>query len=541
MSHFIFPKQIHPIEDESLYGFVQRVANFYGWSKLGAFLDVIGVSNIHQINWFVLSPVTERIIENLAIAMQLDSNKVNQQLYPKEIYSMLELNKRLYGSHAVRTIRICPQCVGEGTSHKLHWQHVANGYCENHQCELISECQHCNSPIQIEYGSSCGSCFKSIFKATDDTRSILPILSKLSKEEQLQLLTCIESVIEMLCSDSDAFNWRKFIEQNEPKKIANLYFEGILILTNDSFKGKWQEFVASQRHNFSTLGEKAINLPFNRITFLDKPLLRKIKLACNEEETTKNNNYLPDFSLMDYTIGNIVSEKDITLFCGIKKAEFTSLVRTKWLIQPSGVSCSSKCLYSASRLIEGISSITTPLIEGINTSKKLVNLNSTELNILKFSGFNKIDLLIHATSNNIPVYLSDEPKSTLIEKLYIMKSNLFDILLNNINVNIGGISDTQLASMLGTTTSKIDVMIKCGFIKYDENKIDSSSVNDFFNKFEVLNRIGRIKKVNIKKLVSALDTNHGLRPAFAFKTNKLDVAYIFNKTDKFTKVINEIH
>jgi hypothetical protein len=41
-------------------------------------------------------------------------------------------------------------------------------------------------------------------------------------------------------------------------------------------------------------------------------------------------------------------------------------------------------------------------------------------------------------------------------------------------------------------------------------------------------------------LVSDLDTNHGLRPAFAFKTEKLDVAYIFIKTDKFTKIINEI-
>jgi hypothetical protein len=165
MSHFIFPKQIRPIEDESLYGFVQRVANFYGWSKLGAFLDVIDVSNIHQLNWFVLSPVTERIINNLAKSMQLESNQVNQQLYPKEVYSMLDLNKRLYGSHAVRTIRICPLCVSEGSSHKLHWQHVANGHCKKHQCELISECQHCNSSIQIEYGVSCGNCFKSLFKA----------------------------------------------------------------------------------------------------------------------------------------------------------------------------------------------------------------------------------------------------------------------------------------------------------------------------------------------------------------------------------------
>lgn len=541
MSHFIFPKQIHPIEGESLYGFVQRVANFYGWSKLGAFLDVIGVSNIHQINWFVLSPVTERIIDNLAKSMQLDSNQVNQQLYPKEVYSMLDLNKRFYGSHAVRTIRICPLCVSEGSSHKLHWQHVANGFCENHQCELIRECQHCNSPIQIEYGVSCGSCFKSLIKATDDTRSILPILSKLSKEEQLQLLTCIESVIEMLCSDSDTFNWRKFIEQTQPRTLASLYFEGFLILINDNFKNKWQDFVVSKRHSFSILGERAVNLPFNKVTFLDKPLLRKIKLACTEEETTKNNNYLPDFSLMDCTIGNIVSEKDITYFFGIKKAEFTSLLRTEWLIQPGGVSCSSKFLFSASRLIESISNITNPLIDGINTNTELVNFNSKELNILKFSGFHKIDLLIHATSNNIPVYLSDKPKGTLIDKLYIMKSDLFEILLNNINVDLDGISDTKLASMLGTTTSKIDVMIKCGFIKYDANKIDSSSVNDFFKKFEILNRIGRIEKINIKKLVNNLKESHGLLPAFSIKTDKLDVAYIFNKTNKFTKAINEIH
>ncbi|MFT4850382.1 MAG: hypothetical protein ACI83B_002939 [Sediminicola sp.] len=541
MSHFIFPKKIHPIEDESLYGFVQRVANFYGWSKLGAFLDVMDVSNIHQLNWFVLSPVTERIIDNLAKSMQLDSNQVNQQLYPKEVYSMLDLNKRLYGSHAVRTIRICPLCVSEGSSHKLHWQHVANGHCKEHQCELISECQHCNSSIQIEYGVSCGNCFKSLFKASDVARSILPILAKLSYDEQFQLMTTIESVIEMLQSDNDTFHWRKFIEQTEPRTLASLYFEGFLILTNDSFKDKWQEFVASHRQNFTILGEIAINLPFNKVTFLDKPLLRKFKLISNEEEWTHCNELLPDFSLMNNSIGNILSEKDITYFCGLKKAEFTSLLRTKWLIQPDGISCFSKFLFSASKLIGAISNITIPFIDDIKTHTELVSFNSKEFDLLKFSGLNKIDLLVHATSNDIPIYLANSAKDTLIEKLYIMKSDLFDILLNNINVDVAGISEAKLASMFGTTASKIDVMIKCGLIKYDGNKIITSSVNDFFMKFEVLNRIGRIQKVNIKKLVSVLDTCHGLRPAFSFKTNKLDVAYIFNKTDKFTKVINQIH
>ena len=538
MSHFIFPKQITPIKDESLYGYVQRVANFYGWSKLGAFLDVIGVSNIHQINWFVLSPVTERIIDNLAKPMQLDNNQLHQHLYPKKFYSMLDLNRRVYGSHAVRTIRICPQCVSEGSSHKLSWQHVANGHCEKHQCELISECKHCNSPIQIEYGVSCGSCFKSIFKGSDDTLSILPILAKLSNEKQFQLMTGIESVIEMLQSDNDAFHWRKFIEQTEPRTLANLYFEGFLLLTSDHFKNKWLKYIANLRQDFTILGERAVYLPSKKVTVLAKPLLRKLKLIINEKEWIHCNELLPDFSLLNNSIGNILSEKDITYFCGLKKAEFESLSNAYSIIHPSR-NCT--VLYSANKLIEVIRNITSPLNNNTKMNTELVSFNSKELNILKFSGFNKIDLLVHATSNNIPVYLSDTQKDTLIEKLYIMKSDLFDILLNNINVNIGGISNTKLASMFGTTTSKIDVMVKCGFIKYEGNKIDSSSANDFFEKFEVLNRIGRIKKINIKKLVSALDTNHGLRPAFAFKTEKLDVAYIFNKTDEFTKAINKTY
>jgi len=538
MSHFIFPKQILPIEDESLYGFVQRVANFYGWSKLGAFLDVIGVSNIHQINWFVLSPVTERIIDNLAKSMQLDMEQLSQQLYPDKEYSMLALNKRIYGSHAIRRARVCPLCLKEGTSHKLQWQNVANGHCDKHQCELVSECQHCNSPIQIEYGISCGSCFKSIFKATDDARSILPILAKLSKSEQLELMTAIESVITMLQSDNDSFSWRKFIEKTKPKTLANLYFEGFLILTNDNFKDKWVEFIVSERQNFSFLGEKAVNLPFSKVIPLSKPLLRKIKLIYNEQKLPIYHEQLPSFSLKNNTIGNVLLEKDITYFCDIKKAEFVSLSNVYSIIYPSRT---GNVLYDANKLIKVVRAITIPLVDGTKTKAELVGFNSKELNILKFSGFNKIDLLVHATSNNIPIYLSGKPKDTLIEKLYIMKSDLFYILLNNINVSIGGISDTKLASLLGTTTSKIDVMVKCGFIKLNGNKIDSDSVNDFFQKFEVLNRIGRIKKVNVKKLVSILETNHGLRPSIAFKTEKLDVAYIFNKTDKFTQAINKTH
>jgi len=538
MSYSIFPKKISSIESESLYGYVQRVANFYGWSKLGAFLDVIGVSNIHQINWFVLSPVTDRIIDNLSKSMQLDKKQLSQQLYPDKEYSMLALNKRMYGSHAIRRVRVCPLCLREGTSHKLQWQHVASGHCEKHQCELVSECQHCNSPIQIEYGISCASCFKSIFEATDDARSILPILAKLSKSEQLELMTAIESVITMLQSDNDSFSWRKFIENTKPKTLANLYFEGFLILTNDNFKDKWVEFIVSERQNFSFLGEKAVNLPFSKVLPLSKPLLRKIKLTYNEQKLPLYNELLPDFSLKNKTIGNVLLEKDVTYFCDIQKAEFASLSNAYSIIYPSRT---GNVLYDANKLIKVVRAITTPLVDGTKTKTELVGFNSKELNILKFSGFNKIDLLVHATSNNIPIYLSDKPKDTLIEKLYIMKSDLFDILLNNINVSIGGISDTKLASLLGTTTSKIDVMIKCGFIKYDGNKINSNSVIDFFKKFEVLNRIGRIKKVNIKKLVSTLDTNHGLRPAFALKTEKLDVAYIFNKTDKFTKAINKTH
>jgi hypothetical protein len=541
MSYSTFPKKISSIESESLYGYVQRVANFYGWSKLGAFLDVIGVSNIHQINWFVLSPVTERIIDNLAKSMQLDKKQLSQQLYPDKEYSMLALNKRMYGSHAIRRVRVCPLCLTEGTSHKLQWQHVASGHCEKHQCELVNECQHCNSPIQIEYGISCGSCFKSIFTATDDARSILPILTKLSKSEQLELMTAVESVITMLQSDNDSFSWRKFIENTKPKTLANLYFEGFLILTNDNFKDKWVEFIVRERQNFSFLGEKAVNLPLSKVLSLSKPLLRKIKLIYNEQKLPLYNALLPDFSLKNKTVGNVLLEKDITYFCGIRKVEFSSLLKANWLIQPNGISCTSQFSFSARKLIDTICNVTTPLSEGIKTSTEIVNFNDKELDLLKFSGLNKIDLLVYATSKNIPIYLTDEPKDTLIEKLYIMKSDLFDILLNSINVSIGGIADKKLASMLGTTVSKVDVMIKCGFIKLNGNKIDSNSVIDFFKEFEVLNRIGRIKKVNIKKLVSTLDTNHGLRPAFAFKTEKLDVAYIFNKTDKFTQAINKVH
>ena len=56
----------------------------------------------------------------------------------------------------------------------------------------------------------------------------------------------------------------------------------------------------------------------------------------------------------------------------------------------------------------------------------------------------------------------------------------------------------------------------------------------------LLNRIGKIKKINIKKLVNLLEDEYDLRPAFAFKTEKLDVLYIYNKTDKFSTVINKL-
>jgi hypothetical protein len=538
MSHYVFPKTVLPIEGESLYGYVKRVASFYGWSQLGSFLDVIGVSNIHQVNWFVISPVTERIIDNLAKSMQLDNNQLCQQLFPKETYSLLSLNKRLYGSHALRRIRVCPLCINEGTSHQLHWQHVANGYCENHQCELVSECQHCDSAIQIEYGVNWGSCFKSLLIATDNELSITSIITKLSKSEQLELMTAIESVITMLQSDSDVFNWRKFIEKVKPYTLANLYLEGFLFLTNDKFKDKWLAFMASKRQDFSALGEKAVNLPFSKVSLLRKPLLRKIKLVTSEQERKECDNRLPDFSLMDNSIGNVLSEKDISYFCGIRKSEFSSLSKAYSIIHPAR---NSIVLYNANKLIEVIRNITIPASDDMVANTDLISFNAKELTLLKFSGLNKIDLLTHASSNNIPVYMCEQPKGTLLDQLHIMKSDLFNILLNNINVEVSGVSETKLASMFGTTTSKIDVMVKCGLIKHKGEKIDSTSVNDFFDNFEVLNRIGRIQKINIKKLVHTFAEVHDLRPAFAFKTEKLDVAYIFSKTEKFTEAINKMN
>lgn len=538
MSSYRFPKVIEPNVGESLFGFVKRLAIAYGWTNLGSFLSALKVHNIHQINWFVLSEVTERIVSNFAMSLQLDENQLSKQLFEKEIYDLLTLNHRQYGSHAVRKVRVCPECVSEGTSHQLSWQHVATGHCEKHHCELVSHCQYCNSPIQIEYGSKCACCFKSLHKKCVEPNSIIPFLKKLDRNEQLQIMSALEAIIIMLRSDGDAFTLRSFFENSEPILLSKLYFEALLILTNDDFKAKWQQYIAKQRQGFCVLGTLAVNLPFHKLTNIEPALLRKVTRIINEQCEVIFTSHSPDFSLYDVSVGNKLSPEDILFICGIKKAEFESLIKTEWLVQAKEISCTSKVLFDAQSLIESISSTAIQLSSAEIESTDMVCFNSRQLDAIKFSGLNKIQLLKYASSNNIPLYLADSSKDTLIDKLLIVKSDLHEIILNHVNIGYEKISPSNLAGMLGTTSSKIDVMIKCGFIKYDGDRVDIDCFNQFFNDFEVLNRIGKIKKINIKKLVTSLEAKYDLRPAFAFKTEKLDVLYIYNKTDKFKTAIN---
>jgi hypothetical protein len=541
MNQYLFPKSIEPISGESLYGFVKRIAKAYGWSNLGAFLSALNIQNIHQINWFVLSDVTERIINNFANALQMESTCLTEQVFDKKTYKMLTLNQRLYGSHAIRKVRVCPVCISEGASHQLSWQHVANGHCEKHQCDLVSHCQHCNSPIQLEYGTQCGSCFKSIKKDNVVANSIIPFLQKFTEKEQLQIMNALEAIIVMLRSDGDVFTLRTFFENCEPILLSKLYFEALLILTNDDFKAKWQRYIAEQRQVFSVLGAFSVNLPFHKLANIEPVILRKITLIINEQCELNLNSHSPDFSLYDELVGNKLSPEDVLFVCGIKKNEFESLIKTEWLVQAKEISCSSKVLFDSQNFIESISSATIPLSNADQENTDMVCFNSKQLDAIKFSGLNKIQLLKYARSNNIPIYLADESEDTLIEKLFIVKSDLHKIILNHVNIDYDKISKSNLAGMLGTTSSKIDVMIKCGFLKYDGSRVNVDCFNKFFNNFDVLNRIGKIKKMNIKKLVNLLEAEYELCPAFAFKTEKLDVLYIFNKTDNFKSAINKLN
>lgn len=540
MSQYLFPKPIKPISGESLYGFIKRIAKAYGWSSLGAFLSALNIQNNHQINWFVLSDVTERIINNFANSLQMESTLLTEQVFDKKTYKMLALNQRLYGSHAIRKVKVCPECISEGTSHQLSWQHVANGYCEKHLCELCSHCQHCNYPIQLEYGALCVSCFKSIKKDNVEANSIIPFLQKLSEKEQLQVMNSLEDIIVMLRSDGDAFTLRTFFENSVPILLSNLYFEALLILTNDDFKAKWQQYIAEQRQRFSVLGIFAINLPFHKLANIEPSLLRKVIRVIKKGGEVNFNSHSPDFSLYDVSVGNKIPPEDILFLCGIKKTEFNSLFMSGWFVQAKGVSCNSKILFDAQSFIDSISSTTIPLSTADQESTDVVCFNSKQLNAIKFSGLNKIQLFKYARSNDIPIYLADNLKDTLIDKLYIVKSDLHEIILNHVNIGCGKISTSNLAGMLGTTSSKINVMIKYGFIRYNGNRFDVDCFNKFFNNFDVLNRIGKIKKINIKKLVNFLETEYDLRPEFAFKTEKLDVLYIYNKTDKFNAAIKKL-
>ena len=392
MSSYRFPKVIEPNVGESLFGFVKRLAIAYGWTNLGSFLSALKVHNIHQINWFVLSEVTERIVSNFAMSLQLDENQLSKQLFEKDTYALLTLNHRQYGSHAIRKIRVCPECVIEEASHQLSWQHVATGHCEKHHCELVSHCQYCKSPIQIEYGSKCACCFKSLHKKCVEPNSIIPFLKKLDRNEQLQIMSALEAIIIMLRSDGDAFTLRSFFENSEPILLSKLYFEALLILTNDDFKAKWQQYIAKQRQGFCVLGTLAVNLPFHKLANIEPALLRKVTRIINEQCEVIFTSHSPDFSLYDVSVGNKLSPEDILFICGIKKAEFESLIKTEWLVQAKEISCTSKVLFDAQSLIESISSTAIPLSSAEIESTDMVCFNSKQLDAIKFSGLNKIKL-----------------------------------------------------------------------------------------------------------------------------------------------------
>ena len=183
--HDALPCHPQPYEDESLSGYLSRVATANGlplmWALMQQGFPEWEYWQMRQVGWEYLADLgrlpqlTRQTIDKL---QRLTVLPLLQKVYPT---SMWQSAMRHQPGSYLRTIvkknlAVCPLCLQERLYTRLLWRLQGVDICLEHRCQLQTACDRCGVELDVVKGNGkqCHNCHKALCE--------LPIISEIVSE-----------------------------------------------------------------------------------------------------------------------------------------------------------------------------------------------------------------------------------------------------------------------------------------------------------------------------------------------------------------------
>ena len=149
------PNGLDPFADESLPGFVMRMADNHGYGKPLDLLKVLGPG----LTTLRLAALRGSTHEGMAEYLALSPGELDQLCYGSGANYRV-LGHELHDDLVVLGRRkFCPACIGEAPYHRAFWDLTLATVCPVHAVRLVDRCPHCERTLNWKAGpiTSCSS------------------------------------------------------------------------------------------------------------------------------------------------------------------------------------------------------------------------------------------------------------------------------------------------------------------------------------------------------------------------------------------------
>jgi hypothetical protein len=250
--------------DESISGYILRLAMANGWHTPSKFMSVLGWPS--QVS---ISIVNSALIERLHKITGHDELLNKNYFLPDNDKVFERQSGTVFSSMAISHVQLCPMCLGEHSHHRSTWLYLPFTHCIEHQQRLLQCCPHCDETFKWNnslLGSGCSNCGYTWQEMISQPTSVPDYLSKyVTSNNKLKYLMDLMATAQRIIRPFD-----ELLDHNKRLPNAVLDWSPILeraysLLTDLDYSSKWLSLCVYERRDVKNLGVKALNAPATKL------------------------------------------------------------------------------------------------------------------------------------------------------------------------------------------------------------------------------------------------------------------------------------
>ena len=257
-----------PISDESLPGYVLRLALVNGWRTPSNFMSALGWPSLLTIRTDDSS-----LIQRLHYATGHKEILDKHYFLPSNDIIFARNSGNVFSSVAVNHVQLCPLCLIVKPYHHSTWCYLPFTHCIEHQQPLLHRCTCCNEKFKWKdglFGRGCSVCGSSWKKMSKDKQEGIPsylseyLTSNSQKDYIHDLMVAAQRIIRPFDELLDSTQRLPNVIVDWAPILENAYS----LLTDDDYGREWLSQCAIERREVKKLGVAAINSP--ALTVIEK-------------------------------------------------------------------------------------------------------------------------------------------------------------------------------------------------------------------------------------------------------------------------------